>query len=155
MWRIIITGFLCGAAAVPLFHEGTQFLLYHQFPWLKATLGAADGFRPLAPGFSLRLSPPLGFPEVLNLAFWGGCWGVLLAAVLRLLPAPALLAGFLFGSLVCTAFGFAPHYGERGLPFWTVLYLPNWLRIALVNGAWGWGAAALMRTAGLGRRFQD
>jgi hypothetical protein len=155
MWRVILVGFLSGAAAVPLFHEGTNFLIYHNFRWLQALFGVAEGFRPLSPGFSLRLAAPLGFPEVLNLAFWGGSWGVLLAATLRLLRAPALLTGFLFGALVCTGFGFAPSYGEKGLPFWTVIYLPNWLRIALVNGAWGWGAAALMRTVGLMDRFRS
>jgi hypothetical protein len=153
MWRILLTGFLAGAAAVPVFHEGTNFVLYHAFRALQPVLGLAEGFRPPAQGFSLRLAPPLGLPELLNLIFWGGCWGVLLAAVLRLIRPPLLLTGFLFGSLVCTGVGFAPYYGERGLPLWSVIYLPNWLRIALVNGAWGWGAAALMQAQGLNRRF--
>ena len=71
-----------------------------------------------------------------------------------MLRLPALLTGFLFGALVCTGFGFAPSYGERGLPLWSVLYLSNWARIALVNGAWGWGTAAFIQAAGLTERFR-
>jgi hypothetical protein len=92
-------------------------------------------------------------PELANLMFWGGVWGLALGALIRLLRAPALLSGFLFGALLCTAVGFAPWHRERGLPFWSVMFAPNWLRMALINGSWGWGAAALMQAAGINRRF--
>jgi hypothetical protein len=153
MWRLIVTGFLCGGFSVLVFHQGTNLLLFRSFGPLQALLDLSPGFRPPSTGYSLRLAPPLGLPELLNLVFWGGCWGVLLAATLRLLRPPLLLTGFLFGALVCTGFGFAPFYGERGLPLWSVIYLPNWFRVALVNGAWGWGTAAMIQASGLTRRF--
>jgi hypothetical protein len=154
MWRTLVIGFLCGAIAVPLFHEGTNFLLFHNHFWLRMTLGVPEGLRPPSPGFSLRFAPPIGLPELLNLLFWGGSWGVLLGFVLWLLRPPVLLTGFLFGALVCTGFGFAPYYGEQGLPIWNVIYVWNWVRVALVNGAWGWGAAAMMQAAGLEARLR-
>jgi hypothetical protein len=153
MLHVVLASFLSGVFAVPLFHEGTTFLLYENFFWLQGWFGLPDGFRPLSSGFSMRLMPPVGLPELLNLMFWGGMWGLALGTFQRLVRPPALLTGFLFGSLLCTAVGFAPGYGERGLPFWVAGYAPNWLRTALINGAWGWGAAALMQAAAINRRF--
>jgi hypothetical protein len=153
MWHVFLTSFLSGAFAVPLFHEGMTFLLYENFFLLQRVFGLPDGFRPVSAGFEMRLMPPVGMPHLLNLIFWGGVWGIVLGTLLRLGRLPALLTGCLFGALLCSAVGFAPWYGERGLPLWTMAYAPNWARTVLINAAWGWGAAALMLAGDLNRRF--
>lgn len=67
--RWLIVGFVSGAIAVLLFHQGAFALLH------------ALGLVPRAP-YSLAATAPLGIPLVWSLAFWGGVWGVALAAAL-------------------------------------------------------------------------
>lgn len=145
MRNVILLGFLCGAVSVLLFHQGTLLLLHHQFPLIKALTGAADAFRPATAGYSLRPVPPFGVPQVLNLAFWGGVWGIVLAALIRWARMPDLLTGFVLGAMVCTLVGFTLVAGLRGAPMWAGGNTVVWWRAAILNGAWGWGAALLMR----------
>jgi len=70
MKRWLIVGFLSGAAAVLFFHQGAAALLH------------AAGFTPRAP-YSFAATQPWGVPLVWSLAFWGGVWGVVLAAAVR------------------------------------------------------------------------
>ena len=72
---------IVGALAVIVFHQGTVYVVYHQFPLIQAVTGAADAFRGQSHGFNMRGIPPLGIPAVLSLAFWGGIWGIVLAAL--------------------------------------------------------------------------
>jgi hypothetical protein len=155
MWRILVIGSICGCFAVPIFREGTTLLLYRNFETLQAVFSLPLSFRPVASGYQMHPVRPLGLPALVHLMFWGSIWGVILAGVIGFTRLPPLLAGFLFGALVCTAFGFAPHVGEQGLPFWSIIYLPNWARTALINAAWGWGAAGMMAAAGLLQRWHD
>ncbi len=143
MRKVLIFGFLCGALSVFVFHQGTIYLLHHQFALLK-TLGVPDAFRPATDGYSFRPVPPLGVPQVLSLAFWGGVWGILLAALLRYTRLPDLLTGLLFGGLVCTLVGFTLVAQARGQPMLSASAI-TWARVIVINGAWGLGAALLMR----------
>ncbi len=150
MTKVLVAGFICGALAVLVFHQGTNFLLFHNFAFLKG-LGLPDGFRPAGPGFSLRPVPPLGVPQLASIAFWGGLWGIILAALIRYARFPDLLTGFLLGAVVCTVVGFSVFAGFRGQPMWAGGNTLTWARVMLVNGAWGWGAAFLMRPPGVAR----
>ncbi|MGG5807873.1 hypothetical protein [Falsiroseomonas sp. CW058] len=152
MKKVLLLGFLCGALAVFVFHQGTLYVLHHQFPLIKALTGAADAFRPATSGFSFRSVPPLGVPQVLSLAFWGGVWGIVLAALIRYAHMPDLLTGFLLGAVACTIFGFTVVAQLRGAPMWGGGNSIIWWRAMLLNGAWGWGAAFLMRPFGVGGR---
>ncbi len=145
MKKVILIGFICGAIAVIAFHQGLLYVLYHQFPLIKSLTGAADSFRPQGPGFSFRGVPPFGVPQVLSLAFWGGMWGILLAALIRWARAPDLLTGFLVGAVACTVVGFTVVAQLRGVPMWGGANSVTWWRAVLLNGAWGWGTAFLMR----------
>jgi hypothetical protein len=144
MRKVLLLGFLCGALAVIVFHQGTIFLLHHQFGLLKA-LGVPDAFRPGGAGFTIRPVAPLGLPQVVSTAFWGGLWGIVLAWLIRYARMPDLLTGFLLGAVACTVVGFTVFAAYRGQPMWAGGNLLTWLRAMLVNGAWGWGAAFLMR----------
>jgi hypothetical protein len=151
MKKVVLVGFICGAIAVIAFHQGLLYLLYHQFPLIKSLTGASDSFRPQGPGFSFRGVPPFGVPQVLSLAFWGGIWGMVLAALIRWARAPDLLTGFLLGAVVTTVFALTVVAQLRGAPMWAGGNSVVWWRAMLLNGAWGWGAAFLMRPFQVGR----
>jgi hypothetical protein len=154
MKKVIGAGFICGALAVIVFHQGTVFLLFHQFGLLKS-LGVPDAFRPATAGFAFRPVPPIGVPQLVSTAFWGGLWGILLAALVRYARMPDLLTGFLLGSVVCTVVGFTLFATLRGQPMWGGGNMMTWARVMLINGAWGWGAALLMRPAVVARSEED
>ncbi|MGK7865832.1 hypothetical protein [Falsiroseomonas sp. E2-1-a20] len=145
MKKVILLGFICGALAVVVFHQGTLYVLYHQFPLIKTLTGAADAFRPGSAGFSIRPVPPLGVPQIVSMMFWGGLWGIVLAALIRWGRMPDLLTGFVLGAVVCTVVGFTVVAQLRGAPMWAGGNSFVWIRAVLLNGAFGWGAAFLMR----------
>ena len=61
--RWLILGFICGAVAVLIFHQGAWALLH------------ALGVMP-RPAYPMAASAPFGIPQVWSLAFWGGVWGI-------------------------------------------------------------------------------
>lgn len=144
MKKVLMFGFICGALAVIVFHQGTIYVLHHQFPLIKAITGAADAFRPATHGFNIRPVPPLGVPQVLSLAFWGGVWGIVLAGLIRWARIPDLMGGFLMG-LIAMLVGLTIVAQMKGLPMWGGGNSINLWRGVLVNGAWGWGTALLLR----------
>jgi hypothetical protein len=64
--RAAIAGFVAGALAVLVFHQGALLAL------------RLAGLVP-APPWRLAPVPPFGVPAVLSAAFWGGIWGIALA----------------------------------------------------------------------------
>ncbi|NKE46130.1 hypothetical protein HB662_15190 [Roseomonas frigidaquae] len=145
MKKVLLVGFICGALAVLVFHQGTLWVLYHQFALIKLLPFVPDAFRPGSPGFSIRPVPPWGVPQVLSMAFWGGLWGIVLAALIRWGRMPDLLTGFVLGAVVCTVVALTVVAQLRGAPMWAGGNTIIWARAALLNGAFGWGAAFLMR----------
>jgi hypothetical protein len=125
--RWLVVGFLAGAASVLLFHQGALALLH------------AINFTPRAP-YPLTHTAPFGIPQVWSLAFWGGVWGIVLAAFLRNLDAGRLIgAALVFGAIFPTLvawFVVAPMKGQAvaagGAPKAMALGL-------IVNAAWGLG----------------
>lgn len=127
--RWLLTGFISGFIAVLLFHQGMAFML-HALDWT-----------PRAP-FSFEPARPFGVPQLWSIAFWGGMWGVVLAAVSgRLTGAGLIVAGTVFGAVLPTLvawFVVAPLKGQPmaagGMPVAMAVGV-------LVNGAWGLGTA--------------
>lgn len=80
----------------------------------------------------------LGLPQVLNLAMWGGFWGIACAFTLRQAAGryPAWLIGLGFGVLATLAgwFFFAPLRGQAVAQNWNMVPM---LRVLFINGAWG------------------
>ena len=134
--RWLAAGFIFGAISVVLFHQGAFALLH------------AIQLTPRAP-YSMQPTAPLGVPVLLSIAFWGGVWGVVLAALLARLEGAALvLAALVFGALAPTLvawFVVAPLKGQPVAAGWA----PAGMAVGLiVNGAWGLGTGlglALLR----------
>ena len=123
----LIAGFVFGALAVLVFHQPALALLH------------ANGIAPRG-GYSLASVPPWGIPQVWSTMFWGGVWGVLLAAVVHRLAGLSLVLG-------ATMFGMA----FPSLAAWFIVaalkgqalaagFAPRAMAVALVvNAAWGLG----------------
>ncbi|NOG69308.1 hypothetical protein [Roseicella sp. DB1501] len=138
MRRIILAGFVAGFLAVPIFHQGTAFLLYHvgnDIPAVVAALGRT------APPFNMAPTRPLGVPTILSQSFWGGVWGGVLALLLTWARVRAILFSTVFGALALTAVAVSLVPWLKGLPLWKGA-IP-W-RGLLYNGAWGFGAALML-----------
>lgn len=143
MSKMTLPAFLVGFLAVLVFHQGTVFLLHHWgngMPAVTTILGITG-----AP-FDLSPVSSLGVPRVLSLAFWGGIWGIVLAFILVMTRPPDLLFGFVFGALAVTLVGFTVVAALKGLPMFAGGNPQAWVRAALLDGAWGWGAALLLRS---------
>lgn len=128
--RKILVGFVAGFLAVLLFHQGLLLLLN--------VAGLTEGA-----AYPLTPTEPLGIPQVISWAFWGGLWGILLAYAL---PAPQSRARYWL-----TALGFGAL--ALSLVAWFVVAPIKDVRLnrdiivgaLLLNSAWGLGAALLMR----------
>ena len=128
MPRWLIVGFIAGALAVIVFHQSALALLH------------ALQLSPRAP-FSFSPTAPFGVPQLWSLAFWGGVWGIVLAAALgRLDGARLIVAATLFGAVAPTLvawFVVAPLKGQPLAAGWA----PAAMAIGpVVNAAWGLGA---------------
>jgi hypothetical protein len=142
MGRTILLGFAAGFLAVLVFHQGTAVLLH----LLTTKAHVATGVFGRVP-FPYNTAPvrPFGVPAVLSLAFWGGVWGIALAVLLRGARLPDLLSGFLFGALVTTLVAFTVVASLKGLPTFAGGNKQVWWRAGLLDGAWGWGTALVLR----------
>jgi hypothetical protein len=97
---------------------------------------------------------PLGVPQFISAAFWGGIWGLVLHAVSRRWPVNAgfvlkcLLFGMVFPTLVAW-FVVAP---IKGLPMAGGFKVNNMITGLCVNAAWGLGTGILLALYRRGRR---
>lgn len=100
----VIGGFIAGALAVLIFHQGMYVILQQ--------LGV-----PLQ-GTPFNMTPDkaaYGMPRLFNQMFWGGLWGIIFAYVINVLPGPNWLRGFIFGTVF-------------------TLLLGSWLLVAMIKG---------------------
>lgn len=124
-----VKAFFAGFVAVLVFHQGMLGLLY-ALELVNAT------------PFNLSPVPPLGVPAVLSAAFFGGLWALLLWALLRMLAGPRFwLLATLFGAVAPSLVALLVVFPLKGLEVSGM----SWVIAALVNGAWGFGVALLMR----------
>ena len=88
--RWLAAGFIFGALAVLVFHQGA-FALLHSI-----------GLTPRAP-YAMQAAAPFGIPQIWSTTLWGGVWGVLLAAAVHQLDGARLVfAATLFGLILPT-----------------------------------------------------
>jgi len=126
-------GFVAGFVATLIFHQGLWYLL-----------NQAGIIAPDRSAWPLEPIPPFGVPSVLSKAFWGGLWGLALAPILGHLTGPAYWGAWVLGgalALTLVAFFVVPPIKGEAMP-------PLWPRFAIglmVNGAWGFGTALLLR----------
>jgi hypothetical protein len=131
--KLLILGFIAGFVATLIFHQ-SLWSLFNQIGLIA----------PDRPAWPLEPVPPLGVPSVISKAFWGGLWGAALAAILGQMSGPAYWASWiLVGAVALTAVAFfvvAPIKGEPIPPLW-----PRFVVGLMLNGAWGFGTALLLR----------
>jgi hypothetical protein len=125
--RWITIGFLAGAAAVLIFHQGAVALMN--------VLGLTERVP-----YVTQPTQPFGVPQFWSLTFWGGVWGVVFAALLRHLDGGRLVvASLLLGAVLPTLvawFFVAPLKGQPA----AAGYVPMAMAFGvIVNGAWGLG----------------
>lgn len=82
----LLAGFIAGALAVLIFHQGMYLLLH------------LSGLIPNAP-WRMNPVPPYGVPTIINQMFWGGLWGAGFALLYDVLPGSAVVKGLIFGML--------------------------------------------------------
>ncbi len=139
LWKMLILGFIAGFFGVLIFHQGLWYLLYqvHFIP--------AD-----RPAWPLDPIPPFGVPSVISKSFWGGLWGAALAPLLvRYSGAAYWTTWILIGAVALTLtalYVVSPIKGEPMPPMW-----PRFYYALLVNGAWGFGTALLLKVLGAAR----
>jgi hypothetical protein len=129
----IIGGFVAGALAVLVFHQGLVFLIN------LAGLGSYSAYN-WAP------TRPFGVPQVLSLAFWGGVWGIVWAMLaMRLRGGGSLALAFVFGAILPTLVAAAVVVPLKGGDP-KIFMQPAVILFALaVNGAWGLGTELILR----------
>lgn len=116
-------------------------LVCHQGVWALLHLAGA-----VPPPYNMSPTAPLGVPQVISLAFWGGVWGVPVWLLLRRLRGRrywlrAALIGALGPSLVALAVVF-PLKGQAFMAGWDARIIVGAL---ILNAAWGLGLAFFMR----------
>ncbi len=127
-----ILGFVAAAIAV---------LTFHQAMW--AVLHVA-GLMP--PAYPVTPIPPYGVPQIVNLCFWGGLYGLVFGVLSPWFKAPLWLAGLGFGVLAaCVGLLVVP--AVKGLPFDAVmarLSAQVVFRSLAINGFWGLGLGLIL-----------
>jgi hypothetical protein len=125
--RWVLVGFISGAVAVLVFHQGAAALLHA----LDITARAP---------YSLQPTRPWGIPQLWSITFWGGLWGALLAATLARLDGARLLLGALvFGAIFPTLVAWFIVAPVKGQPM-AGGFVPAAMAVGLIlNGTWGLG----------------
>jgi hypothetical protein len=131
--KVPILGFVAGFLATLIFHQGLWYLF-----------NRAGIIPPDRPAWPLQPVPPFAVPSVVSKAFWGGLWGLVLAPILLRLTGAAYWASWIaVGAVALTLIAFfvvPPIKGEAIPPLW-----PRFFTGLLLNGAWGFGTALLLR----------
>jgi hypothetical protein len=125
--RWLTVGFIAGALAVLIFHQGALGMLH--------SMGIASN----AP-YSMKATAPWGIPAVWSAAFWGGAWGVVFAALFRAWDGPNLVAAAIaFGAIVPTLAAWFIAAPLKGQPMAAGLVAAAMMVGLIVNAAWGLG----------------
>jgi hypothetical protein len=127
-------GFVAGFLAALVFHQSGLALLHR----VGLFAGAAFNAQPV---------PPFGVPAVIQLAFWGGIWGIVFALLERVIarcPGGYWPGAVIFGALVPTLVSWFVVLPLKGLPVGSGFHLPGVLVAPIINGLWGLGTAVFL-----------
>lgn len=128
-----ILGFAAAAIAV---------LTFHQAMWALLHVLNLPGMG-MPPPYPIAPVPPWGVPRILDLAFWGGLYGVLFGLALPLLRPPYWLDGLVLG-IIAALVGFFIVAPLKGAPIGGGWVVNNWARSLLINGFWGIGVGLIL-----------
>ena len=124
--RWLVVGFLSGAVSVLACHQVIAALLH------------SIGITPRVP-YSMQPTHPLGVAQVWSLVFWGGVWGVLLAALRRYADGALVIAATILGAILPSLVAWTVVASMKGQPLFGG-GAPKALAVGLlVNAAWGLG----------------
>ncbi len=129
-----VRAFVAGFVSTLTFHQAVI--------WLFVTMGVFA-----STPWNLTPVPPLGIPSVLQLAFWGGLWGLPIWYLMRHATGTAYwVRALVFGAIgPTTAFLFFFYPLKHDWDFSLAWQLKPWIGGLIVNGVWGLGFALLMR----------
>lgn len=131
--RTAIFGFIAGAVAFLIFHQG-GFWALTQAGVLKATV------------YSMAATKPLGVPVVISYIFWTGLWGIVGAFLVpRLAGVPAVAGWILFAAIVPTLVNWFIVAPLKGAPLGNGFPMPGVVVAPLVYGFWGFGMWLIMQ----------
>jgi hypothetical protein len=125
--RWLGVGFIAGALAVVVFHQGALAMLH------------AIGLTANAP-YSMKATAPWGMPQVWSSAFWGGAWGLVFAAAFRRWDGPRLVvAATALGAIALTLVAWVVAAPLKGQPI-AAGFVPAAMAVGvIVNAAWALG----------------
>ena len=128
-----LRAFIAGFVSTLVFHQGVMALLH------------AAGISP-RPAFNMAKVPPLGIPQVVSLAFWGGIWAIALAyALMGVGGGSWWLWWTVLGAVLPSIVALFVVFPLKGMPMaggWDPKVIVGAL---ILNGAWGFGCALLLR----------
>jgi hypothetical protein len=128
-------GFVAGFLATLLFHQPGLALLHR--------LGLFAGI-----AFDMRGVPPFGISAVVQLAFWGGVWGIAFAVLERAIarfPGGYWPGAVLFGAVAPTLVLWFVVLPLKGVPVGFGFRFPGLLVAPIADGLWGLGTAVFFR----------
>lgn len=140
--KIVLYGFIAGVLAMAAFHQGTLHIMHHQAAKIPVTL---DIFGTFPSAYNFARTGPFGMPWLAFLLIQGGLWGIVIGALLRATDFPDLPFGFVFGAVVITAVELLVIPVLLGRPPITSPNTQLLARMALLNGALGYGTVFFLR----------
>ena len=130
---LALRAFIAGFVSTLVFHQGVMALLH------------AAGISPRS-AFNMAKVPPLGVPQVISLAFWGGLWAIALAyALMGVGGGSWWLWWTVLGAVLPSIVALFVVFPLKGMPMaggWDPKVIVGAL---ILNGAWGLGCALLLR----------
>jgi hypothetical protein len=126
LMRTLLCGFIAGAVAYVIFHQGGFFL--------AKQIGLSSGTQ-----WSLAATKPLGVPQVVSHLFWTGLWGALAAFVVPQSKLPPWLGWVLFAGVVVTVVNWFVVLPLKGTPIGGGFRMPGVIVGPVVYGIWGLG----------------
>ncbi len=114
----IVGGFIAGALAVLIFHQGMYVIMQSMGLPLRGTPWNMATSVPLWPEFFGMLKiGPVRVPAIASQSIWGGLFGILFAFLIDRMPGGlAIIKGFIFGMIF-------------------PMLLGSWLLVAMIKGA--------------------
>lgn len=106
-----------------------------------------------SPPYPMNPVPPLGVPQSLSFAFWGGLWGIVLWLVLRNMTSATAywLTAILFGGIVVSAVLLFVVLPLKGRPIAAGWNMKAWATIFCLHASFGLGTAVFLRLLGAAR----
>ena len=117
-------------------------LVFHQIAlWILTKIGFVQ-----AAVYVMRGVPPFGVPQVISLAFWGGLWGILFAAVDGRFPAGGSywVCAFAFGAILPTLVAWFVVAAIKGQPIAAGWQINRMITGLIINGSWAIGTALFL-----------